>query len=50
MFTLKGLLAAVVAGLGFLAVQMGGSFGDTQQANAYYPNASLPTLFQPMRH
>jgi hypothetical protein len=49
MIVLKGL---VVAGLvsGILVLFGGGEPSTAASPAAYYPDATLPTLFQPMRH
>ncbi|MCS0630232.1 hypothetical protein NX786_12885 [Telluria mixta] len=49
MIILKGLVAAgVVSGLMVLMSGSGSSSGTG--AAPHYPDASLPTLFEPMRH
>jgi hypothetical protein len=49
MIVLKGL---VVAGLvsGVLVLLGGADSSSAASPAAYYPDATLPTLFQPMRH
>jgi hypothetical protein len=52
MFTLKGLLAAVLAGAALLAAHVGGDASASGLAAADHPapSVSLATLFEPMRH
>jgi hypothetical protein len=50
MIFLKGLILAGVLASGLIAVLNGSDSSSDAKTGAYYPDASLPTLFQPMKH